>query len=79
MKIALIIIGILICLFILFQIYTSMATSETQTYNVIKAEEEYEIRYYPAATMAMITSSATTYKELGFRFHKTSGLYFWWQ
>lgn len=65
MKITLIVIGILISLFILFQLYTSMATSETQTYKVIKEEEEYEIRYYPSATMAMITSSATTYKELG--------------
>ena len=39
MKIALIVISILIGLFLLFQIYTSMAKSETQTYKVIKAEE----------------------------------------
>ena len=65
MKIALIVISILIGLFLLFQIYTSMAKSETQTYKVIKAEEEFEIRYYPTVTMAMITSSAKTYRELG--------------
>ena len=65
MKIALIVISILIGLFLLFQIYTSMAKSETQTYKVIKAEEEFEIRYYPSVTMAMITSSAKTYRELG--------------
>ena len=67
MKIALIVIGILIGLFLLFQIYTSMATakSETQAYKVIKVEEEFEIRYYPSVTMAMITSSAKTYRELG--------------
>jgi len=39
--------------------------SETQPYTVIKVEKEYEVRYYPATTMAMITSSARTYKELG--------------
>jgi hypothetical protein len=67
MKIVLIIIVIIIGLFIVFQIYTSMATekSETQAYKVIKEEEGFEIRYYPSVTMAMITSSATTYKELG--------------
>ena len=44
-----------------------MATvkSETQAYTVIKVEDEFEIRHYPAVTIAMITSSATTYKELG--------------
>ncbi len=67
MKITLIVISILTGLFILFQIYTSMATSksETQDYNVIKVEEEFEIRHYPSVTMATITSSATTYRELG--------------
>ena len=44
-----------------------MATkkSETQLYKVIRKEKEFEIRFYPSATMAMITSSAKTYKELG--------------
>lgn len=44
-----------------------MATSksETQDYNVIKVEEEFEIRHYPSVTMATINSSATTYRELG--------------
>ena len=39
--------------------------TETQAYKVIKVEKEFEIRYYPSVTMAMITSSAKTYKELG--------------
>jgi hypothetical protein len=38
--------------------------TETQVYKVIKVEKEFEIRYYPSATMAMITSSAKNYKEL---------------
>jgi hypothetical protein len=67
MKIFLITTTILICLLIAFQIYTTMATkkTETQAYQVIKVEDEFEIRYYPAVTMAMITSSARTYKQLG--------------
>ncbi len=67
MKIALIILGIFAILFIVFQTYTSMATekTETQAYKVIKVEKEFEIRFYPAATIATITSSAKTYKELG--------------
>ena len=67
MKIALLIIGIIAALFIVFQIYTSMATgkSENQLYKVIKVEKDFEIRFYPSTTMAVITSSAKTYKELG--------------
>ena len=61
------IISVIVGLFTVFQIYTTMATnkSETQPYKVIKVEKEFEIRYYPSVTMAMIKSSATTYKELG--------------
>ena len=67
MKLALMVIAILMVLFIVFQIYTTMSTgkSETQLYKVIKIEKDFEIRFYPSATMAVITSSATTYKELG--------------
>ncbi len=61
------IISVLVGLFTVFQIYTTMATnkSETQTYKVIKVEKEFEIRFYPSVTMAVIKSSATSYKELG--------------
>ena len=67
MKVALIIIGILLVIFIILQMYISMSTNktETQAYTVIKVEKEFEIRHYPSVTMAMITSSAKTYKELG--------------
>lgn len=66
MKILLILLGILTTIFILFQIYISMATerTETQPYKIVKVEKDFEIRYYPATTMAMITSSARNYKEL---------------
>jgi hypothetical protein len=67
MKITLIAIGIAAILFSAFQFYISMSTnkSETQPYKVIRKEKEFEIRFYPSATMAIITSSARTYKELG--------------
>lgn len=67
MKLALMVIAILIVLFIVFQIYMTMATgkTETQLYKVIKDEKDFEIRFYPSATMAVVTSSANTYKELG--------------
>jgi hypothetical protein len=67
MKEALLIFVIVALVFIIFQIYTTMATkkSETQNYKVIKIEKNFEIRFYPSATMATITSSAKNFKELG--------------
>ncbi|MFT6868481.1 MAG: hypothetical protein ACJA08_003335 [Cyclobacteriaceae bacterium] len=63
----LIVVGIFVALLIASQIYRSMATekSEVQPFNVIRNEKDFEIRFYPAVTMATITSSARTYKALG--------------
>ena len=54
-------------LFAAFQIYTTMATekTETQPYKVIRIEKEFEIRYYPEATLAKINSTAKSYRNLG--------------
>ena len=79
MKTAFIILSILIIILIVFQTYTSMATqkTETQTYKVMQTEKEFEIRFYPASTMATITSSAKNYKELGNSgFRKLAGYIF---
>jgi SOUL heme-binding protein len=67
MKLFIIITALLIGIFILFQIYTAMSTNktETQAYKVIRVEENFEIRYYPAATMAVISSTAKSYRDLG--------------
>lgn len=67
MKTLLIISIPLLVLFIFFQIYLSMPATktETQAYKIIRIEKDFEIRFYPAVTMAMITSSAKTYRELG--------------
>lgn len=71
MKVFIIILIVMLVLFSAFQIYLAMAnTTETQTYRVIKTEKEYEIRYYPESTMAIIQSTANSYKDLaspGFR------------
>ena len=66
-------------LFIVFQLYTSMSTGKSplQAYKVISSDKEYEIRFYPAVTMATITSKAKTYKELGSSgFRKLAGYIF---
>jgi hypothetical protein len=79
MKITLIVIGIIAVIFIVFQIYISMETgkTETQLYKVIREENNFEIRFYPSTTMAAITSSAKTYKELGnLGFNKLAGYIF---
>ena len=72
MKILIIVIVILITLFILLQSYTYMSSNKTeeQKYDVILKEDDFEVRFYPSATIATIRSDAKTYKELsgpGFR------------
>jgi SOUL heme-binding protein len=52
----------------IFQIYTTMSTgrTETQPYTVIRSVKLIEIRYYPAATMARISSASKSYRDLGY-------------
>lgn len=79
MKTLLIIVSILTGLFIVFQIHTTMSSNkaETQIYKVVQTEPNFEIRFYPAVTMATITSSAKSYKELGNSgFRKLAGYIF---
>jgi len=70
MKIILIVLAVILSSSIISQLYFTMAKSETQPYQVIKKEKEFEIRLYPPATMATVSMNAKTYKELsssGFR------------
>lgn len=79
MKILFIIIGTLVGLFIIFQIYITMSTNKTemQQYKVIQEEEGFEIRYYPAVVMAKISSTSKSYKDLGSSgFRKLAGYIF---
>ena len=70
MKTSLIITSIIIVVFLATQIYFIMAKTETQPYQVIITEKDFEIRKYPSATMATVSMDAKSYKELsstGFR------------
>lgn len=72
MKTILISLLVLGSLFVLFQSYTSKLSvkTEKQKYTLILAEKQFEIRFYPEATFAVITSGASSYKALagsGFR------------
>ena len=51
---------------------TTMASGKTeeQKYTVVSSNEEFEIRFYPSATLATVYSTANTYREIsspGFR------------
>jgi hypothetical protein len=66
-------------LFVIIQVYATLSTqkTDTQPYKVMRVEKDFEIRFYPAATMAVVTSSARTYKELGSSgFRKLAGFIF---
>jgi SOUL heme-binding protein len=79
MKTLLIVSAVAVAVVLIIQTYIAMASdkSETQPYQLIKTEKDFEIRFYPAATMATITSKASTYKELGSSgFNKLAGYIF---
>ena len=67
-----------IILVFVIQTLTLMAfTTEKQKYRLVKSEKEFEIRYYPAATLATVFTSAKSYREIaspGFR--KLAGFIF---
>ncbi len=79
MKLLIIIISSFVFLFLVFQIYTVMATKKTnaQPYSVIKKEKEFEIRHYPSVAIASISSSNKSFKDLGTEgFRKLAGYIF---
>ena len=68
----LVLVGSIVFLILVVQIYLMMSSSktETQAYRILLKKVDFEIRFYPAVTMASVTSSAKSYKELanpGFR------------
>lgn len=67
MKILFITISILLGLFVVFQIYTTMSTNKTekQQYKVIQTGKDFEIRFYPGVVIAKISSTSKSYKDLG--------------
>jgi hypothetical protein len=72
MKIILIIVILIIAVIIVAQFILIMSArkTETQSYKILFSKDDLEIRFYPAVTMATISSFAKSYKELanpGFR------------
>ena len=64
--------AVIAAIFILLQSFTSLSVikTETQKYRVVFKEKDFEIRFYPSATIATIKSNARTYREManpGFR------------
>jgi len=79
MKTFLIILAVALVAMVLFQSFTIMSFKKTeeQKYTVITKDKDFEIRFYPAATVATIKSDAKTYKELsGSGFRKLAGYIF---
>lgn len=61
-----------LALLLIIQSFTfkTMAKTEQQNYKVVYSEKEFEIRFYPSATLATVYSDAKSYRELsgnGFR------------
>jgi len=79
MKTFIIIASVLLVLIIVFQSFMVAAVNKTeeQNYSIILEEQDFEIRFYPSATLATISSDAKTYKELsGSGFRKLAGYIF---
>ena len=60
-----------------FSMIASNNSTELQPYKIVKKEDNIEIRFYPATTLATVTSNAKTYQELaGPGFRKLAGFIF---
>jgi hypothetical protein len=79
MKMLIIVLAIVLLLTLLLQSFVVMSTKNTeeQKYSIIKMFKDFEIRFYPSATIATINSSAKTYRDLsGPGFRKLAGYIF---
>jgi len=68
-----------VILLILLQSFTIMPLNKTeeQKHTLVRKYKDFEIRFYPSATIATINSSAKTYRELsGPGFQKLAGYIF---
>ena len=79
MKMFIIILAVVILLTLLLQSFIIMSTNKTeeQKYSIIQKYKDFEIRFYPSATIATINSNAKTYRDLsGPGFRKLAGYIF---
>lgn len=69
----------LIAIIVLFQFFKIMPKNKTeeQKYSLVRRYKDFEIRFYPSATIATINSNAKIYRDLsGPGFHKLAGYMF---
>ena len=74
-----IILAVVIILTLFLQSFIIMSTNkrEEQKFNIVQKYKDFEIRYYPSATIATINSNARTYRDLsGPGFRKLAGYIF---
>jgi hypothetical protein len=79
MKVLIIILAVAFLLIVLFQSFIIMPTNKTeeQKYSLVRKYKDFEIRFYPSATIATISSNAKTYRDLsGPGFRKLAGYIF---
>jgi hypothetical protein len=70
-------ISIIVIIIFITSIIMAVNKTEEQKYTLILKEKEFEIRFYPATTVATINSNAKSYKELsGPGFNKLAGYIF---
>jgi len=79
MKMFIIILAAASLIIVLLQSFVIMPTNKTeeQKHSLIRKYKDFEIRFYPSATIATINSNAKTYKDLsGPGFRKLAGYIF---
>jgi hypothetical protein len=79
MKMLIMILAVVILLIVLFQSFMIMTINKTeeQKHSLVRKYKDFEIRFYPSATIAIINSSAKTYRDLsGPGFQKLAGYIF---
>jgi hypothetical protein len=79
MKVIIIILAVIILITLLLQSFTIMSTNKTeeQKYSLVRKYKDFEIRFYPSATIATISSNVKTYRDLsGPGFQKLAGYIF---
>jgi hypothetical protein len=79
MKVNITILAVIILITLLLQSFTIMSTNKTeeQKYSLVRKYRDFEIRFYPSATIATINSNAKTYRDLsGPGFQRLAGYIF---
>ena len=79
MKTFIVILSLTFLITVLLQSFTIMPINKTeeQKYFVVRKYDDFELRFYPSATIAIINSNAKTYRDLsGPGFQKLAGYIF---